>query len=70
MYSQVSNCIDDFTAEELVPAASLDARPSCCISVSSVSRRLPVAFVTGVGVFLDPSFSPPQPHYVVNMFAV
>ena len=47
----------DFTAGELVPAASLDARTSCCISVSSMSRPLPVAFVTGVGVSFDSSFS-------------
>ena len=56
--SQVSNCIDDFIAGELVPAASLDARTSCCISVSSMSRRLPVAFVTSVGVSFDSSFTP------------
>ena len=55
--SQVSKCIDDFIAEELVAAASLDARTSCCISVSSMSRRLPVAFVTSVGVSFDSSFS-------------
>ena len=39
-----SFCIDDLTAGELVPAASLDARTSCCISafidVSSSLRRL------------------------------
>ena len=55
--SQVSNCIDDFIAEELVPAAFLDARTSCCISVSSMSHRLPVAIVTSVGVSFDSSFS-------------
>ena len=57
LYSQVPFCIDDFTAGELVPAASLDARTSCCISVSSMSRLLSVAFVIGVGVSFDSSFS-------------
>ena len=52
-----SLCTDDFTAEELVSAASLDARTSWCISVSSMSRRLPVAFVTSVRVSFDSSFS-------------
>ena len=55
---QVSFCVDGPIAEQLVPAASLGARrTSCCISVSSISRRLPVAFVTGVGASFDPSFS-------------
>ena len=47
----------DEAVGELVPAAFLDASTSCCISVSSMSRRLPVAFVTGVGVSFDPSSS-------------
>ena len=62
-------CIDDPIAGELVPAAPLDARTSCCISVSSISRRLPVAFVTGVDVSFDSKLQSPQPRHVVNMCA-
>ena len=55
LYSQVSFCINGPIAGELVPAASLT---SCCTRCSSMPRCLPVAFVTGVGVSLNSSFSP------------
>ena len=55
----IVNCVDDASVDEApVPATSLDACTSCCSRSSSMSCRLvPVAFVTGVGILFDSSFS-------------